>query len=545
MSIINNLKAMLGFPDKEDMGNENSSQTNSPSYINPFKKESEKPLPPPVPEVAKISQKDVEDAISDEVVDKVTSVLNTSLPEYVRECIDKDAQANYVRSLIGSTLTDFLQQIKQEAEEAARQQWQKDRMDLANKSSEASKQMNEYKTKNEELRNRILSLDRQKTTLNDRISTLENRAASAEAEREQYQLECKSLMNKIKVAAVNDEALQALRQDNDDLRAANENLQNEIAEIKADAERKATDSAAQILAAKADVAKKEARIAELSSQPDDAHEKEAEIERLNAELETTKNNAKTEAEALTARITALSQATLELEETKRKLAEAEDEKLALKNAPATSSEELEKLQNELAVRNNELASMRSTIQSQNDELYALHEKLNETGDTAKMAEIEVTRAKLEDTVEKLNNELSQKQLQIDDLNSTKDEISSVYEQLKKELERNKKHYADKEQEFRQQIVALKDELESAKNEISIQKAEKKAKKKAQHHAAPLSGISAIDYTTEYSDWLMPTPPTNAIPIVAEEPEEPEIENHKEPEKSHANPNIPEQMELFS
>lgn len=219
MSIINNLKAMLGFPDKEDMGNENSSQTNSPSYINPFKKENEKPLPPPVPEVAKISQKDVEDAISDEVVDKVTSVLNTSLPEYVRECIDKDAQANYVRSLIGSTLTDFLQQIKQEAEEAARQQWQKDRMDLANKSSEASKQMNEYKTKNEELRNRILSLDRQKTTLNDRISTLENRAASAEAEREQYQLECKSLMNKIKVAAVNDEALQALRQDNDDLRA--------------------------------------------------------------------------------------------------------------------------------------------------------------------------------------------------------------------------------------------------------------------------------------------------------------------------------------
>lgn len=399
---------MLGFPDKEDMGNENSSQTNSPSYINPFKKENEKPLPPPVPEVAKISQKDVEDAISDEVVDKVTSVLNTSLPEYVRECIDKDAQANYVRSLIGSTLTDFLQQIKQEAEEAARQQWQKDRMDLANKSSEASKQMNEYKTKNEELRNRILSLDRQKTTLNDRISTLENRAASAEAEREQYQLECKSLMNKIKVAAVNDEALQALRQDNDDLRAANESLQNEIAEIKADAERKATDSAAQILAAKADVAKKEARIAELSSQPDDANEKEAEIERLNAELETIKSNAKTEAEALTARITALSQATLELEETKRKLAEAEDEKLALKNAPAASSEELEKLQNELAVRNNELASMRSTIQSQNDELYALHEKLNETGDTAKMAEIEVTRAKLEDTVEKLNNELSQK-----------------------------------------------------------------------------------------------------------------------------------------
>ena len=534
----------MGFPDNEEMDNENTSQTNSPSYINPFKKESEKPLPPPIPEVAKISQKDVEDSISDEVVGKVTAVLNTSLPEYVRECIDKDAQANYVRSLIGSTLTDFLQQIKQEAEESARQQWQKDRMDLANKSSEASKQMNEYKTKNEELRNRILSLDRQKSTLNDRISSLENRAATAEAEREQYQLECKSLMNKIKVAAVNDESLQTLRQDNDDLRSANESLQNEIAELKADAERKATESAAQILAAKADLAKKEALISELSAQPDDTNDKDAEIERLNTELEAVKNNAKTEAEALTARISALSQATIELEETKHKLAEAEAEKQALKNSPAASSEDLEKLQNELAVRDNELASMRSTIQSQNDELYALHEKLIEAGDAAKMAEIEASRANLNDTVEKLSNELSQKQLQIDDLISTKDEISSVYEQLKKELERNKKHYADKEQDFRQQIVALKDELETAKNEISIQKAEKKAKKKSQQHAVPASGISAIDYTTEYSDWLMPTPPTNAIPIVAEEPEETEIVNHKEPEKSHTSHNIPEQMELF-
>ena len=36
MSIINNLKAMLGFPDKEDMGNENSSQTNSPITFLPI-----------------------------------------------------------------------------------------------------------------------------------------------------------------------------------------------------------------------------------------------------------------------------------------------------------------------------------------------------------------------------------------------------------------------------------------------------------------------------------------------------------------------------
>ena len=54
-------------------------------------------------------------------------------------------------------------------------------------------------------------------------------------------------------------------------------------------------------------------------------------------------------------------------------------------------------------------------------------------------------------------------------------------------------------------------------------------------------ISAIDYSTEYSDWLMPTPPSSSIPIVDDEPEEPQP---SKPEKSKHNHNIPEQMELF-
>ena len=538
MSLLNNIKTMLGFPDDNETEIENAT-ANTPSYINPFKKEIAAATPPPVPVSSVISQEEVEDAISNEVVDKITAVLNTGLPEYALECIDKDAQSKYVRSLIGSTLIEFLQQIKESAEETARQKWQKERMDLANKSAESTKTINDYKQKNEELRNRAMSLDRQKSALNERIASLEAKANTAEAEREQYELECKSLMNKLKVSTVNDESIQALKQEN-------ENLLKENTDIKAEMEKKATEAAAQILAAKADLAQKEARIAELSADTSSTDAKDAEIESLKAELETAKANAKTEAEALTARINALSSATIELEEAKQKLAEAMKENESLKKSPAApvKTEELEKLHNELAVRDNELASMRSTIQSQNDEIYALHEKLNESGDSAKMAELDAERTKLEDKVEKLGNELAQKDMQISDLNNTKEEITTVYEQLKKELERNKKHYADREHELNKQIVDLSDQLESANNDIALLKAEKKpARKRQSKPAASASGISAIDYNSEYTDWLMPTPPSESIPIVSDSSDA--EEEAKSAEKTYHNPNLPEQMELFS
>ncbi len=57
-------------------------------------------------------------------------------------------------------------------------------------------------------------------------------------------------------------------------------------------------------------------------------------------------------------------------------------------------------------------------------------------------------------------------------------------------------------------------------------------------------VSAIDYSSEYTDWLLPTPPSVSIPI--EEDEEPEEKPAGKQEKRHAgNPNAPEQMELFT
>lgn len=87
----------------------------------------------------------------------------------------------------------------------------------------------------EELRARITSLDRQKAALNERINQYENKVATAEAEREQYQLECKSLMNKLKVASVNDEEINKLREENAQMLQECNSLRNDIITLRKEA----------------------------------------------------------------------------------------------------------------------------------------------------------------------------------------------------------------------------------------------------------------------------------------------------------------------
>ncbi len=550
MSFIDNIKTMFGM-ESEPEAPTNAIQSHTPSYINPFKKE-ELAEPVAEPTTSTKDNVDVEAAISDEIVEKVTSVLNSSLPEYARECIDKDAQAKYVKSLIGSALSDFLSNVHTTAKESARQEWQKERMDLAHKSAETDKQLNEYRAKSDELRNRMQSLDRQKTTLNERIISLEARVATAEAEREQYELECKSLMNKLKVAAVSDESLQSAQSDNNELREANTQLQQELDKTKSDAEAIAKEAEEALRVVKEELEAKDARIAELSANTDATASNE-EVEKLSAELNTAKVQISELNGSLAAQREVIKKAKTEIEEVKKSLDKANADNQQLKaqmGNNATDKDELQRLTNELSLRDNELAGMRSTIQSQNDEIYALNEKLNEVGDTANLSQLMTDNNALKDQVEKITLELSQKSQTIDDLNETKQEITEVYERLKKELERNKKHYSEKEEEFRKQIVALTDDLDSANNEISLLKAEKRVpkKKEADKPASHPKGVSAIDYSTEFSDWLMPTPPSDAIPISAE----PEVEfvddpvEEEQPKKSKTkhNPNIPEQMELF-
>ncbi len=77
-----------------------------------------------------------------------------------------------------------------------------------------------------------LSAERQKRALSERVHDLESKVLKLEADCEQYDLEKKSLMNKLKVASVKEDDIEAMRNENQDLRlqliAARQNKQETI-----------------------------------------------------------------------------------------------------------------------------------------------------------------------------------------------------------------------------------------------------------------------------------------------------------------------------
>ena len=521
MSFFNNIKTMLGFPDEEDntATMEKESIHNTP-YINPFKKEAEQPTAMPKAET-KSKATDINDNVSREIIEKVATVLNNTLPEYAKQCIDKEAQENYVKSLIGETISNFITNASTSATETARLEWQEERMIMEQKAAAAAKQLSDTTAKNDELRNRMMSIDRQKIALNERISALESKAATAEAEREQYELQCKSLMNKLKVASLNDDTINALKQENDDLLSANEQLKKEMTELTAVAEKSMNEKNEELASA----------IEALTAKTSDLSE---EISRLKLDNETI---------------------TAEKEALVLKAADAErlaEEVAKLKEAATTSAEDLQeatKAHALLAAKEREMADMRATIQSQNDEIYALHERIGELStaqpETEAIKELTDKCNSLSEEMATLTEQLASKDAELKDATNKTTEVTAIYEQLKKEFERTKKHFADNEISLREENDKLRKEVDKLNNDIlnqsAVSEVKSSQKQKKQDKEKAKSVISAIDYSTEYSDWLMPTPPSSSIPIVDDEPEEPQP---SKPEKSKHNHNIPEQMELF-
>ena len=70
------------------------------------------------------------------------------------------------------------------------------------------------------LREAQLSADRRRRALSDRVNDLESKLATAEAEREQFELENKSLLNKLKVADVQPALVEDLTKEVERLKAA-------------------------------------------------------------------------------------------------------------------------------------------------------------------------------------------------------------------------------------------------------------------------------------------------------------------------------------
>lgn len=462
MSAFKFLKNIFGFSE-EDYTSENEQNEHTP-YINPFKKEQiqeSQDNSAETEETATTSNEiTISKSLNDEVIAKIIDILNSGLPEHIKKFIDIEAERQYVEQTFGKTFEQYVESIKDEIEMQAKSQWQADRINMEQRSAALENKAAELKAKNDELRDRIVSLDRQKASFKEQLTQATNKTATAEAERDQFQLECKSLMNKLKVSSVNEDTLNNLKEENSKLLEESNNAKAEMLKLKNLLDSKTKENSELSDKLKSSEENNNGNQAQLIKNLQDEIKKQTdEIYSLKVQLNVAKENEE------------------------------------------SYQDELSRIQRECEIKDDDINDLQTTISN-------LEEKINEKDQLA---------AFLSNNMETQKANEEKLRIQIEQLNDKN-------EKLEKQLKEN-----------RQEKTVLFNE-----EEITYNKPVKKENKKKSKRT-----VSAIDYTADYSDWLMPTPPTAEIPIDDndDDNEEEVVENtsKKATEKKH---NSPAQMELF-
>ena len=218
MSFFGGLKRALGWSDdddEEDYITYSSLQDKSDSET---KTNSETEVKP-----TGVGVVDFDGEIPEGVFDGLIEIINANLSPMVLKCLDVEAEKKYLYEALGPKFSSFVKETRENGLSVARAEWTKEKGELNAKIEEFKARCETAENEMREMKAMKMSEDRQKQALKERLRNLEDQVASAEAEKEQYDLENKSLLNKLKVSQLRTDAV--------------EEAEKEIVELKAEISR--------------------------------------------------------------------------------------------------------------------------------------------------------------------------------------------------------------------------------------------------------------------------------------------------------------------
>lgn len=220
MSFFGGLKRALGW------SGDNDDDDDYITYETSSKEEQQ-------PEVVKkdiIVEFNNNDEIPEGVFDGLIEIINSNLSPMVLKCLDIEAEKKYLYEALGPKFSAFIKETKEKSLSVARVEWEREKAtmnsvieDFKARCETAEKDMNDMKAVK-------MSEDRQKAALKERIRNLEDKVAAAEAEKEQYDLENKSLLNKLKVSQVKNASIEEAEKEIQELTAQVIELKKKLAE---------------------------------------------------------------------------------------------------------------------------------------------------------------------------------------------------------------------------------------------------------------------------------------------------------------------------
>lgn len=407
-----------------------------------------------------------------QIFDGVVSIFNKSLPDFLKSSVDKEAQKQYIFDSLDKSLRDYILNISTEARRVCEDQWDKERSKIMKEMIEIKSKYREIESTRDDWKRQQLSAERQKRALSARLHDLEIQVASLEAEKEQYSLENKSLVNKLKVSN--------LKGENEDY------LQEEIKRLQLALNEARSGASGFEYDIDSIIADKDNIISQLQKQITDIQEQASNIiqnndyteklQELTKENETLKNSIeqiKAKEEIADAMINDLQE---KASTSIKKYEESEKQRTLMECHVSSSNEEIERL-------NQLLAQLSKELDEKNEELIEAQNGL-------KMIEsIQSEMDKFEQIKKKKDSKILALQKDLSVYKSQVLELEKDAESLKSTIENNLYNQAISEDRLKKEIERLKklsdDYYKEGSSEIKI---------------------SAIDESLDNADWLIATPP---------------------------------------
>lgn len=493
MSILSSFKKALGFPDEfeeEDDLDSDFEQTED-------KQKHAAPKTERADDIAATAtnpptETSFDSALPGEVFDAVIELFNATQPDFVSKCLSVEKQREYLMERINKSLRDRLAAESENARRNGAMQWEAEKRRMTGDVEKLRSEYHSLKQQREEFQSAQLSAARQKRALSERIHDLENQVSTLESDREQLQLENRSMINKLRVANVRNAS------DDADTEAQNKRLAQENVDL--------TD-----------------RVKELQSELNKQNQASSTLQKENGNLKAETEKFKAETESLRIRIEAMQE---ELD----KAAADVDKQTAIAEIEATL-QEFEKIK---ARKDKKISDLTVENSRLTNEVKAAGTKMITAEKAVAESKEEISRLRLElDTIRKEAVETSE-QLREEIkrltrlINETETERASQPKKSRHSKKRNKENALSVQEPVTPPLTAVTEDIQPENTETPTDDIISTTVK-----------ISAIDELMDSTDWFTAPEPT---PLK----KDPEVEDfgYKEPPVKKVSRDEDKQLSLW-
>ena len=146
------------------------------------------------------------------IFEHVVIEFNKALPAFLQNSIDSEKQQKFLFDSLDNDIKEHFKRLELQVMAKLDQQWRKERERLQSDLKQLELTAKDIDNKRADIKEKQLSAERQRRALSDRVRDLEKQIMTLEAEKEQYELETKSLVNKVKVSQVHEKELDSMRE---------------------------------------------------------------------------------------------------------------------------------------------------------------------------------------------------------------------------------------------------------------------------------------------------------------------------------------------